>query len=145
MSEIDQNASVLLEGMSADTKGFVDAKLRDLGSEKRRLQNRREELETTPFDPIDADAVLRGGLASLRDLPRLTESGLEDRKEFVRAFVGGVSVVPGEARLDIQMRTFRALSDANSTCGLVAGARYVPVQMKLQPLNRYLAGLRWAA
>ena len=28
---------------------------------------------------------------------------------------------------------------------LVAGARYEPVQMKLQPLNRYLAGLRRAA
>jgi hypothetical protein len=73
---------------------------------------------------------------------------LEDRKEFVRAFVGGVSVVPGEARLDVQMRTlptFGSLLPANSTCGLVAGARYVPVQMKLQPLNRYLAGLQKAA
>ena len=73
---------------------------------------------------------------------------LEDRKEFVRAFVGGVSVVPGEARLDVQMRTLPAIGSllpANSTCGLVAGARYEPVQMKLQPLNRYLAGLRVAA
>ena len=147
--EIDEKANVLLENMSADTKGFVDAKLRDMGTERRKLQARSESLETTPYDPIDADAVLRGGLASLRDLPRLMESGsLEDRKEFVRAFVGGVSVVPGDARLDIQMHTLPAVGSllpANSTCGLVAGARYVPLQMKLQPLNRYLAGLRWAA
>ena len=149
MSEIDQKANVLLEGMSADTKGFVDAKLRDLGTERRKLQNRAEALQTSPYDPINAEAVLRDGLASLRDLPRLMESAsMEDRKEFVRAFVAGVSVVPGDARLDVQMRTLPAvgaLGSANSTCGLVAGARYVPVQMKLQPLNRYLAGLQRAA
>ena len=90
-----EKASVLLEGMSADTKGFVDAKLRDLGTERRKLQNRSEALETAPYDPIDAEAVLRNGLASLHDLPRLMESAsLEDRKEFIRAFVGSVSVVP---------------------------------------------------
>jgi DNA invertase Pin-like site-specific DNA recombinase len=149
ISEIDQKANVLLEGLSADTKGFVDAKLRDMGTERRKLQARSEALETTPYDPIDADAVLRNGLALLRDLPRLMESAsMEDRKEFVRAFVGSVSVVPGEARLDVQMRTLPAVGSllpANSTCGLVAGARFVPLQMKLQPLNRYLAGLKWAA
>jgi hypothetical protein len=102
IAEIEQKANVLLEGMSADTNGFVDAKLRDLGSEKRKLQDRREALETAPYDPINTDAILRDGLASLRDLPRLMESGsLEDRKEFVRAFVAGVSVVPGDARLDV--------------------------------------------
>ena len=142
-------ASVLLEGLSADTKGFVDAKLRGLGGERRRLQNRHDELEMAPYDPIDAEAVLESGLASLSRLPSLLESGsLEDRKEFVRAFVGSVSVVPGEARVDVQMHTLPAvgaLRPANSTCGLVAGARYVPVQLKLTPLNRYLAGLRRAA
>jgi hypothetical protein len=110
----------------------VDSKLPDLGTEKRKLQARSEALETTPYDPIDADAVLRDGLASVSDLPRLMESGsLEDRKEFVRAFVGGVSVVPAEARLDIQMRTLPALSDANSTCGLVAGAGFEPATFGL--------------
>jgi len=88
----------------------VYAKLRNLGSERRRLQNRCEELESRPYDPIDADAVLRGGLVSLRELPRLLESGsLEDGKEFVRAFVPGVSIVPAEARLDVQMRTLPAV------------------------------------
>jgi hypothetical protein len=85
----------------------------------------------------------------LHDLPRLMESGsLEDRKECVRAFVGGVSVVPAEARLDVQMRTLPAvgaLRPANSASGLVAGARYEPLQIVLRPLDRYLAGLSRAA
>jgi DNA invertase Pin-like site-specific DNA recombinase len=135
IAEIDQTASVLLEGLSADTKGFVDAKLRDLGSEKRRLQTRMEALESAPYDPIDAEAVLETGLASLNRLPRLLESGsLEDRKEFVRAFVGGVSVIPGEARIDVQMRTLPAvgsLRPANSACGLVAGAGFEPATFGL--------------
>jgi hypothetical protein len=82
------------------------------------------------------------------DMRQTIRASLEDRKEFVRAFVDSVSVVPGEARLDVRMRTLPALGallPANSTCGLVAGARYVPLQVKLQPINRYLAGLRWAA
>jgi hypothetical protein len=149
ISEIDEKANVLLENMSADTKGFVDAKLRDMGSERRKLQNRSEALETAPYDPIDAEAVLRNGLASLHDLPRLMESAsMEDRKEFVRAFVGGVSVVPGEARLDVQMRTLPAvgvLRHSNSACGLVAGARYVPLQIEMRPVERFLAGVRTAA
>jgi hypothetical protein len=149
IGEIDQKANVLLEGLSADTKGFVDAVLRDMGSERRRLQNRQEALETAPYDPIDAELVLRNGMASLHDLPRLMESAsMEDRKEFVRAFVGSVSVVPDDARLDVQMRTLpelAALQPANSSVGLVAGARFIPVQMKLMPLNRYLAGLQRAA
>ena len=147
--EFAEKANVLLENMSADTKGFVDAKLRDMGTERRKLQARSESLETAAYDPIDADALLRNGLASLHDLPRLMESAsMEDRKEFVRAFVAGVSVVPGDARFDVQMRTLPtvgSLLPANSTCQMVAGARYTPLQIVLQPLNRYLAGLRWAA
>jgi hypothetical protein len=48
-----------------------------------------------------------------RDLPRLLESGsLEDRKEFVRAFVGGVRVVPDDALLEVQMRTLPAVASS---------------------------------
>jgi hypothetical protein len=78
----------------------------------------------------------------------VAEVSLEIRKEFVRAFVGGVSVVPDEARLELRMRTLPtvgARQPANSTCGLVAGARFVPLQIEMKPLNRYLAGLQRAA
>jgi hypothetical protein len=70
---------------------------------------------------------------------------LEDRKEFVRAFIGGVTVHPDTAVVDARMRQLPALGTANSTCQLVAGARFVLVQTNLQPLNRYLAGFLRAA
>ena len=50
------------------------------------------------------------------------------------AFVGGVSVVPGEGRLDVRRRTLPAigtLRSANSTCGLVAGAGFEPATFGL--------------
>ena len=76
------------------------------------------------------------------------EASLEDRKEFVRAFVSGVSVAPGDALLEVPTRTLPAvgvLRPPNFTCGLVAGARYEPLQIDLRPLDRFLAGLRRAA
>jgi hypothetical protein len=38
----------------------------------------------------------------------MESASLDDRKKFVRAFVAGVSFVPGEARLDVRMRTLPA-------------------------------------
>jgi len=66
----------------------------------------------------------------------------------MRAFVGGVSVVLGEARLDVQMRTLPAvgvLRRSNSVRGLVAWARYEPLQIELRPMERFVLGLRRAA
>jgi len=95
--------------------------------------------------PIDVDAILRDGLASMRDLPRLLESGnLEERKEFVRAFITGITVRPDEARLDLVVNQLPSLN-ANSSVGLVAGARYVPLQIEMRPMERFLAGPRRAA
>jgi len=131
--EIEQKANVLLEGLSAETKTFIDAKLRDLATEKRGLQSRLETLDAVPYEAIDVDAVLRDGLASLANLPRLMESAsIEERKEFVHAFIGGVTVDPENARLDIQVRPLPLRGTANSSVGVVAGARYVPVQVELQ-------------
>ena len=73
---------------------------------------------------------------------------MEDRKEFIRAFVAGVSVVPGDARLDVQMRTLPALGalrPGNSACRMVAGARYEPLQIEMRPVERFLARLRRVA
>ncbi|MBZ5639079.1 MAG: zinc ribbon domain-containing protein [Acidobacteriia bacterium] len=135
VAAIDQNASVLLEGLSPETRAFVDTKLRDLGNERRRLQDRLQELETAPYEPIDVELVLREGLASLRNLPRMLESGsLEERKEFVRAFVGGVKVMPEEARLELEMRRFPAVAlprPGNSACQVVAGAGFEPATFGL--------------
>jgi hypothetical protein len=56
------------------------------------------------------------------------------RSRFVRAFVGGVRVVPSDALLEVQMRTLPAVGSllpANSTCGLVAGAGFEPATFGL--------------
>ena len=75
---------------------------------------------------------LISGLASLSRLPRLLESGnLEDRKEFVRAFVGGITVRPDTGVLDLQMRNLPVLGKGNSTCEMVAGAGFEPATFGL--------------
>jgi len=40
LTQIDQKADVLLESLSPETKGFIDTKLRELATEKRRLTRR---------------------------------------------------------------------------------------------------------
>jgi hypothetical protein len=61
----------------------------------------------------------------------------------VRAFIAGITVVPEALRLDLQVRRIPALlgANGNSTCLVVAGARYEPVQKNLEPAERFLAGL----
>jgi hypothetical protein len=51
--------------------------------------------------------------------------------EFVRAFIEGIVVQPDKLRLDLQIRKIPALEPGNSTCLMVAGARYEAVQMDL--------------
>jgi hypothetical protein len=146
LAEIDQTASVVLEGASPETRPFIDSKLREPAAEKRRLQERLDELDAVDRPAIDADAVVRGGLAALHDLPRLLETAnIEGRKEFVRAFIGGITVRPDTGVLDLQMKKLPAMLPGNFTCEMVAGARYVPLQIEMKPVERFLAGLRWAA
>jgi hypothetical protein len=53
------------------------------------------------------------------------ESGrIEERKEFMRAFIEGIIVQPDKLRLDLQIRKIPALEPGNSTCLMVARARY---------------------
>jgi hypothetical protein len=62
----------------------------------------------------------------------------------LRAFISGITVRPDEARLDLMVNPIPVLS-ANSSVGLVAGARYEPLQMEMKPVERFLAGFRRAA
>ena len=84
-------------------------------------------------------------MASLLDLSRLMGSAsLEERKQLIHAFISGVTVRPDEAGLDVMVSQIPVLT-SNSSVGVVAGARYVPLQIDLRPLDRFLAGLRRAA
>ena len=73
------------------------------------------------------------------DPPRT--GGPEDRKGFVRAFVAGITVVPEKLRLDLQVRKIPAALGRDSTCLMVAGARYEPVQKNLEPVERFVVGV----
>ncbi len=83
-------------------------------------------------------------MVTLGDLPRLRESGsLEERKEFVRAFLAGVTVHPDDERLEVQMRKIPATvlpKPGSSSVGLVAGARSDRVQRNLVALSVLLRG-----
>jgi hypothetical protein len=132
IAEIGAKANVLLEGLSPDTKGFVDAKLRDLGTERRGLQSRLEALETVPYAPLDADAILRDGLAGIAGLPRLMKSAsIEERKLVMNAFIAGITVRPDEARLDLLVRPLPMIGATDSTVRLVAGAGFEPATFGL--------------
>ena len=56
-----------------------------------------------------------------------------------------VPVQPDDTRLEVQMRRFPVPKLANSTCEMVAGARCEPIQMILEPPERFVAGLRSVA
>ena len=80
------------------------------------------------------------------DLPRLLETAnIEGRKEFVRAFIGGITVSPDTGVLELQMKKFPEFGTGNFTCDVVAGARYEPLQIEMRPVERYLVGLRRVA
>ncbi|MEE8191840.1 MAG: hypothetical protein V3T74_03790, partial [Gemmatimonadales bacterium] len=72
------------------------------------------------------DARNRAGQTeAVQELPRLLEHGsLEERKEFIRAFVAGVTIVPEAARIDLRIRQLPAVWPENSSVGVVAGARF---------------------
>ena len=55
----------------------------------------------------------------------MESASLEERKEFVNAFIAGITVHPDDHRLDILMRIIPAAvlpQPGNSSVGLVAGA-----------------------
>ena len=79
---------------------------------------------------------LRAIKASLvSDLYHSPRTLLRERKEFVRAFVEGVVVQPDKLRLDLRIRKIPALRPGNSTCLMVAGARYEALQVDLGAEN----------
>ena len=137
---------MVLEAASPETRPLIDSKLRELAAEKRQIQERLDGLDTVDRPAIDADAVVRSGLAALRDLPRLSEAAnIEGRKEFVRAFFGGITLRPDTGVLDLQMKELPGLVPGNFACDVVAGARYERLQIEMTPMERFLAGLRRVA
>jgi hypothetical protein len=68
-----------------------------------------------------------------------------ERKQLVHAFIAGITVEPDECGLDLQVRPLPML-DSDSSVGMVAGARYEPVQKILELAEQFVAGdLPWVA
>ena len=64
----------------------------------------------------------------------LASGSLEERKEFVRAFIAGATVHPDEERLEVQMRKIPASvwpKPGYSSVGMVAGAGFEPATFGL--------------
>ncbi len=60
----------------------------------------------------------------------MDSASLEERKQFVHAFIAGVVVQPDENRLDLRVRPLPVL-DANLSVGVVAGAGFEPATFGL--------------
>ena len=60
--------------------------------------------------------------------------------DYKQAFVAGITVVPEKLRLDLQARKIPAALGRDSTCLMVAGARFDPLKENLEPPDRFVVG-----
>jgi hypothetical protein len=96
-----------------------------------------------PSPPIGIGArESEGGAVAARTSAARSKNGA--RKEFVRAFISGITVRPDEARLDLVVNKLPG-PNSNLSVRVVAGARYVPLQIAMRPMERFVAGLRKVA
>ncbi len=56
--------------------------------------------------------------------------------------MAGITVVPEKLRLDLRVRQIPTVLVRDSTCLMVAGARYEPVQKNLEPAEEFAVGGR---
>ena len=91
--------------MTPENQDFVAHKLGKLRREKQRAKARLEDLAGTDFKPPAVEATVDAILAQLNDFSRVAAQGtVEERKQFVRAFVGGINIHPYTARGAVHMR-----------------------------------------
>ena len=79
-----------------------------------------------------------GGVLAATNPHRLRDSAKIVRS--VRAFVEGIIVQPDKLSLDLRIRKIPALRPGNSTCLIVAGARYEVLQMDLEASMQLVVG-----
>ena len=103
--QIENKASMLLEELTEDTRDFVNSKLRELATEKRRLQRQLHGLETAQKTSTDTPSCLDHGLQTIRELPlRMTDGRLPEQKAFINDFVAGIIVFPDEKAIEVRIR-----------------------------------------
>lgn len=144
LAEIRVKIDTLLDSLTPTNKEFVDEKLTSLKAEKDRLEGRLLNLEIAR-PRVNVKAVVDAGIAQLRRFGELLAHGsIEEQKSIVQAFLARIDLSPREGRSEAYF--VRLL--ANCSFEVVAGARYEPVQMKLEPPDRFVVrgrGLRSVA
>jgi len=138
LQEISEKADVLLENLTPTNRDFLDEKLAKLKRERRHLEEMLEEQEKVRYEPVDIDALVSESVGSLSRFQQVMEQGrLEEKKEFLRAFVGRIRIYPGKGRGTVEyykIPDLERLPVGKSSFKLVAGVRYEALQKKILAL-----------
>jgi len=146
IQEINEKADVLLENLTASNRDFLDEKLAKLKRERRHLEEMLEEQEKIRYQPIDMDALVSDAVGSLSRFQEVMEQGsLEEKKEFLRAFVGRIKIFPGKGRGTVEyfkIPDLARLLAGKSSFNLVAGVRLEALQKNLDSPETFAVGHR---
>jgi len=135
LQEISEKADVLLENLTPANRDFLDEKLAKLKRERRHLEEMLEEQEKIRYEPVDMDAIVSDALGSLGRFQKIMDQGsLEEKKSFLRVFVGRIKILPGKGRGTVEyykIPDLERLLAGNSSFKLVAGVRLEALQKKI--------------
>ena len=139
LSKISDDIERLLASLTPAIKEIVEPKLVSLANEKTELERGLREKEAMPeeskMDPDELAGQIVEGISGFREL--FEQGTLEEKKEFVRAFVEKLVVDPDKGTGTLYIREFppleaiRPKGDGNSYFQGVAGARYEPATFGL--------------
>jgi hypothetical protein len=139
LGKINDDIERLLASLTPAIKEIIEPKLVKLGDEKKELERRLREKEAIPeeskMDPNELAGQIVEGISEFREL--FEQGTLEEKKEFVRAFVEKLVVDPDKGTGTLYIREFppleaiRPKGDGNSYFQGVAGARYEPATFGL--------------
>ncbi|MFH0779054.1 MAG: recombinase family protein [Candidatus Eisenbacteria bacterium] len=138
LSKIDDDIERLLASLTPAIKEIVEPKLVKLATEKKELERKLREKEAMPeeskMDPNELAGQIVEGISGFREL--FEQGTLEEKKEFVRAFVEKLVVDADKGTGTLYIREFppleaiRPRGNGNSYFEGVAGARYEPATME---------------
>ena len=135
LQEISEKADVLLENLTPANRDFVDEKLAKLKRERQHLEEMLEEQEKIRYEPMDMDTIVLDAMVSLGRFQKIMDQGsLEEKKSFLRAFVGRIKILPGKGRGTVEyykIPDLERLLAGNSSFKLVAGVRLEALQNKV--------------
>jgi hypothetical protein len=138
IQEINEKADVLLENLTPSNRDFMDEKLAKLKRERRHLEEMLEEQEKIRYEPVDVDAIVADAMGSLGRFQEVMDQGsLEEKKSFLRAFVGRIKILPGKGRGTVEyfkIPDLERILAGKSSFNVVAGVRFEALKKKILAL-----------